>query len=155
MPPMAKGTLTYEIEMLGVKPMKAPPPVPTDVAAPPANATKTANGAFYRQLKKGTGTEKPGPKARLKIEYTGWTTAGRLFDSSIIRGEPAVVQLDRMIRGWTEGLSNMVVGEKIRLWLPPELTFQNEPGNPQGMLVFDLELLEILPPQTTPGPAIR
>jgi peptidylprolyl isomerase len=155
MPPLAKGTLTYEIELLGVKPMKAPPPVPPDVAAPPANATKTANGAFYRRLKKGTGTVKPRGNDRLKIEYTGWTTAGRLFDSSIVRGEPAVVQLDRMIKGWTEGLSNMVAGEKIRLWLPPELTFQNEPGNPQGMLVFDLELVEILPPPSKPGPATR
>jgi peptidylprolyl isomerase len=77
------------------------------------------------------------------VHYTGWTTDGKMFDSSVQRGEPAEFSLDGVIRGWTEGVQMMVRGEKRRLWIPEALAYQGEPGKPAGMLVFDIELLDI------------
>lgn len=151
MPPLASGTLTYEIELLALRAMTPPPPVPKDVAAPPADAKKTARGVFYKQLKPGTGTTTPAGKDRVKVHYTGWTTDGRLFDSSIVRGEVAVMALDRSLVGLADGLGTMTIGSKARLWVPVELAYENAPGAPKGMLVFDVDLLDILPPAPSPA----
>jgi peptidylprolyl isomerase len=125
--------------------MPEPPPVPKDVAAPPKDAKKTEKGVSYKVLKKGTGTEKPGEHAKVKVHYTGWTTDGKMFDSSVTRGKPITFGLDAVIPGWTDGLKTMVVGEKTRFWIPEELAYKGKPGRPQGMLVFDVELIEIDP----------
>jgi peptidylprolyl isomerase len=72
-----------------------------------------------------------------------------MFDSSVLRGEPTEFQVDAVIPGWTEGLQLMVVGEKRRFWIPGTLAYDNievPPGReppPAGMLVFDVELLEV------------
>ena len=76
----------------------------------------------------------------MTVHYTGWTTDGKMFDSSVARGKPATFQLDRVIAGWTEGVQLMVVGEKRRLWIPEALAYKGK-RRPQGMLVFDVELL--------------
>jgi peptidylprolyl isomerase len=73
-----------------------------------------------------------------------WTTEGEIIESSIVRGKPATFRLDQVIRGSTEGLELMVVGEKRRLWIPESLAYAGQPGNPQVMLVFGLELLDII-----------
>ncbi|HUQ06665.1 MAG TPA: FKBP-type peptidyl-prolyl cis-trans isomerase [Kofleriaceae bacterium] len=151
MPPMAKGTLCYELELIALKQTPAPPRPPPDVAAPPASAKKTAKGVFYKELKPGTGTAHPAPTDKVRVHYTGWTTDGRIFDSSIVRGEPTALQVDRALPGWTEALPLMVVGQKMRFWIPVELAFDNQPGQPKGMLVFDMEMIEILPPTPTPA----
>lgn len=151
MPPLASGTLTYEIELLAVRAMTPPPPVPRDVAGPPADAKKTARGVFYKQLKPGAGTATPAPKDRVRVHYTGWTTDGRLFDSSVVRGEAAVMALDRSLVGLADGLGTMTIGSKARLWVPVELAYENAPGAPKGMLVFDVDLLDILPPAPSPA----
>jgi FKBP-type peptidyl-prolyl cis-trans isomerase len=69
-----------------------------------------------------------------------------MFDSSVTRGEPATFGLGQVIKGWTEGLQLMVEGEKTRFWIPAELAYGEKPqgGRPAGMLVFDVELLEIV-----------
>ncbi len=67
-----------------------------------------------------------------------------MFDSSVTRGRPATFPLGGVIAGWTEGVQLMVVGEKRRFWIPEDLAYGGRPGAPQGMLVFDVELLEIL-----------
>ena len=77
------------------------------------------------------------------MHYAGWTTDGKMFDSSIPRGKPSSFPLNRVIPGWTEGVQLMVVGEKTRFWIPEELAYKGKPGRPQGMLVFEIELLEI------------
>ena len=118
---------------------------PPDVAAPPADAQKTASGLAYKVLQKGTGTEHPTATSTVTVHYTGWTTDGKMFDSSVQRGQPAQFPLNRVIPGWTEGLQLMVVGEKTRFWIPVEQAYKNAPGRPAGMLVFDVELLEIGP----------
>src|SRR5207302_1867749 len=79
----------------------------------------------------------------VKVDYTGWTTDGKMFDSSIPRGQPVQFPLGGVIAGWTEGLQLMVVAEKRRFWVPEELAYKGKPGKPQGMLVFDVELLDI------------
>lgn len=119
------------------------PPVPTDVAAPPKDAQKTASGLASKVLVRGKGTEHPTSTSQVTVHYSGWTTDGKLFDSSVVRNEPATFPLDRVIKGWTEGLQLMVVGEKRRFWIPGALAYDNStrPGVPKGMLVFDVELL--------------
>ena len=75
------------------------------------------------------------------MHYTGWTTDGKMFDSSVTRGEPATFPLGNVIKGWTEGLQLMATGEKTRFWIPQELAYKGESA-PYGMLVFDVELLK-------------
>jgi peptidylprolyl isomerase len=120
-------------------------PAPADVKAPPPDATKTASGLASKVIKPGTGKVHPGPTSSVTVHYTGWTTDGTMFDSSVVRNEPATFPLNRVIAGWTEGVQLMVVGETRRLWIPGALAYDNSPrpGAPKGMLVFDVELLAI------------
>src|SRR5436190_22111203 len=87
----------------------APPsiPAPADVAAPPADAQTTADGIASKVLSPGTGTDHPQPGDSVKVSYTGWTTDGKVFDSSVARGKPALLPLDHVIAGWSEGLQRM------------------------------------------------
>ncbi|MBI2395677.1 MAG: FKBP-type peptidyl-prolyl cis-trans isomerase [Deltaproteobacteria bacterium] len=126
-------------------------PAPPDVAAPPADATKTASGLASKVLQPGTGTEHPTADSKVKVHYTGWTTDGKMFDSSVQRGQPMTIPLNGVIAGWTEGLQLMVIGEKRRLWIPQALAYQGKPGRPAGMLVFDVELIDMKKP--IPAPA--
>jgi FKBP-type peptidyl-prolyl cis-trans isomerase len=118
-------------------------PAPDDVAAPPADATATAIGLASRVLQAGTGTTHPGARSKVRVHYSGWTTDGKMFDSSVSRGEPISFGLNQVIPGWTEGVQLMVEGEKRRLWIPEKLAYGGRPGAPAGMLVFDVELIRI------------
>jgi len=120
-----------------------PPTAPPDVAAPPADAIKTPSGLAYKILKPGTGTAHPRKRDYAVVHYSGWTTDGNMFDSSVMRDEPATFALDAVIPGWTEGLQLMTEGEKVRFWIPAKLAYKNQPGMPAGMLVFDIELIKI------------
>jgi len=143
------GMLVFDVELVEIEEQPEPPPppeVPADVAAPPADATKTASGLAYKVLKPGTGAQKPKATDVVEVHYSGWTTDGKMFDSSVTRGKPTSFPLNRVIKGWTEGLQLMVVGEKTRFWIPVELAYENKPGKPAGMLVFDVELLSIKEP---------
>lgn len=144
MPGRPAGMLVFDVELLEIVPAPKPIPAPADVAAPPADAEKTASGLASKVLEKGKGKEHPQATSHVKVHYTGWTTDGKMFDSSVLRGEPAVFPLNRVIAGWTEGVQLMVEGEKRRLWIPQELAYQGRPGAPAGMLVFDVELIEIV-----------
>ena len=114
-------------------------------AAPPANATKTASGIAWIIVKPGTGTIHPKATSTVKVNYTGWKPDGEMFDSSVQRGEPAEFPLNGVIPGWTEGVQLMVLGEKRRFWIPGPLGYDTDPRPdvPKGMLVFDIELLDI------------
>ncbi|MBN2575843.1 MAG: FKBP-type peptidyl-prolyl cis-trans isomerase [Deltaproteobacteria bacterium] len=139
------GTLVFDVELLGITKAPNAPAVPTDVAAVPRNAKKTKSGLAYRVLAKGKGKVHPTADDVVKVHYSGWTTDGKRFDSSVVRGQPAEFPLRGVIKGWTEGVQLMVEGEKTRFWIPGELAYGNAatPGRPHGMLVFDIELLEI------------
>jgi FKBP-type peptidyl-prolyl cis-trans isomerase len=117
-------------------------PAPPDVAAPPADAVRTSSGLASKVLTPGTGTRHPRPNSSVRVHYTGWTTDGKMFDSSVARGEPISFGLDAVITGWTEGLQMMVEGEKRRFWIPAKLAYEGRDG-PQGTLVFDVELIRI------------
>jgi peptidylprolyl isomerase len=137
------GQLTFDVELLEIV---SPPETPKDVAAPPADAKKTASGLAYKVLKKGTGKEHPTATSRVRVHYSGWTKDGKMFDSSVTRGEPTSFGLNQVIPGWTEGVQLMVVGEKTRFWIPGKMAYGDEPkrpGAPSGQLTFDVELLDI------------
>jgi FKBP-type peptidyl-prolyl cis-trans isomerase len=121
------------------------PAVPEDVKAAPASAQKTASGLAYRLLKKGTGAQQPKASDTVTVNYSGWTTDGKMFDSSITRGQPATFKLTQVIPGWTEGVQLMKVGETMRFWIPAALAYgaNPRPGAPAGDLVFDVELISI------------
>ncbi len=135
------GMLVFDVELLSI--VKAPD-VPADVAAAPADAEKTASGLASKVLQAGTGETRPAATSVVEVHYTGWTTDGNMFDSSVVRGQTAKFPLNRVIAGWTEGLQLMVPGEKRRIWIPEELAYQGKPGRPAGMLVFDVELVNIV-----------
>ena len=107
------------------------------------DADGTPEGVFSRVLRKGTGTRNPGPNDTVTVHYSGWTTDGKMFDSSVTRGQPATFKLNEVIPGWTIGVGRMVEGEQRRLWIPEKLAYQGQPGAPAGMLVFDVELIRI------------
>jgi FKBP-type peptidyl-prolyl cis-trans isomerase len=113
----------------------------------------TASGLCYEIIKPGEG---PAPKLTdtVKAHYTGALISGKVFDSSIARGEPVEFPLDQVIPGWTEGLQLIAKGGKIRLYVPPQLAYGDDgrPGiPPASTLVFELEILDIKP--TPPAPA--
>lgn len=134
-----KGMLVFDIELIDI-----PTRPPSDVKAAPSDAKKTASGLAYKTLKQGTGGRHPRANSQVTVHYTGWTTDGRTFDSSVSRGEPATFGLDEVIPGWTEGVQMMVEGEKRRFWIPGRMAYEGAPGRPQGTLVFDIELIRIV-----------
>lgn len=119
---------------------------PYDVAAPPTHAIELADGLAYRVLRQGSGNQHPTLASTITVNYTGWTTDGKKFDSTFNPDgstNPASFPLSKPIQGWQEVLPLMVTGEKIRVWIPGNLAYdnRNRPDAPHGMLVFDIELL--------------
>ena len=151
-PGRPEGMLVFEVELLEVTAMPEPPKAPEDVAAPPADAKKTAKGVSYKVLEAGKGGPKPTPTDKVEVHYSGWTTDGKMFDSSVTRGRTATFPLTAVIAGWTDGLQVMSVGDKVRFWIPEALAYKGQPGKPAGMLVFDVELVSIkAPPAKKPA----
>ena len=117
-------------------------PPPSDVKAPPSDAKKTSSGLAYKVITPGKGTQHPTAQSQVTVHYTGWTTDGKMFDSSVARGKPSSFPLNRVIAGWTEGVQLMVQGEKTRFWIPENLAYRGQRA-PYGLLVFDVELINI------------
>jgi len=111
--------------------------------------TTTPSGLQYLVLRQGAGPRAK-PSQRVRVNYHGTLPDGRVFDSSYERGQPAEFVLDQVIKGWTEGVALMPVGSKYRFWIPSELGY-GPAGTPDGsigpnsVLIFDVELLAILP----------
>ena len=106
----------------------------------------TESGLQYTVLHEGTGSIHPKAKDEVKVNYEGTFIDGRIFDSSIKRGRPAKFGLNNVIKGWTEGLQLMVIGEKVRFFVPAGLGYGNRwTGSipPGSTLIFDVELLAI------------
>ncbi|MGE0039614.1 MAG: FKBP-type peptidyl-prolyl cis-trans isomerase [Vicinamibacterales bacterium] len=127
---------------------------PPDVAAPPADAVRKPSGLIYKVLQPGTGGQHPTAADLVTVHYTGWTPDGRMFDSSVERGEPATFPVNRAIKGWIEGIEDMVPGEKRRLWIPQALAYAGQRGRPQGTIVFDVELIDVMASPETPPPDV-
>ena len=141
------GFVVADLELVAFKAAPPAPAVPEDVAAVPDDAEKTKSGLAFKVLSTGDGAEKPTASDTVKVHYSGWTTDGEMFDSSVTRGEPTQFPLDGVIKGWTEGVQLMLTGEKRRFWIPEDLAYGPAvpgSGRPGGMLVFDIEFLEII-----------
>jgi FKBP-type peptidyl-prolyl cis-trans isomerase len=131
------GMLVFDVELINM-----PNRPPADFKAPPSDAKHTPSGLAYKALSDGVGGRHPKPSNTVTVHYTGWTTDGKMFDSSVTRGQPATFPLDQVIAGWTEGLQLMVEGQKMRFWIPESLAYKGQAA-PYGMLVFDVELIAI------------
>ena len=142
------GDVVMDVELIEVHVALEVPEAPDDVAAAPSDAIKTSSGLRYKVLKPSNSTRTPTRDERVRVHYTGWTPDGNMFDSSIARGEPAVFGVEAVIKGWTEALLLMTVGQQIRVWIPGRLAYGDNPersGVPAGPLVFDVELIDVLP----------
>ncbi|MCC7416356.1 MAG: FKBP-type peptidyl-prolyl cis-trans isomerase [Acidobacteria bacterium] len=131
------GMLVFDVTLLGM-----PNRPPADVAAPPPDAKKTGSGLAYKVLEPGTGAVHPRESSQVTVAYTGWTTDGKMFDSSLLAGGTATFALNQVIKGWTEGVQLMVEGQKARFWIPEKIAYGGKQP-PYGMLVFDVELVKI------------
>ena len=148
MTPQTNSVVAAGIFLFGMVAAAGQIPAPDDVAAAPSGAETTSSGLASKVIQAGTGSAHPSATDQVTVHYTGWLTNGTMFDSSVARGAPATFPLNRVIRGWTEGVQMMVVGEKRRFWIPSDLGYgdRDAPGGqiPAGStLVFDVELLGI------------
>lgn len=122
------------------------PDLKTKFAEAQTQGTKTASGLIKFTITEGSG---PSPKAsdRVEVHYTGWLLDGTKFDSSVDRGQSATFPLGNVIKGWTEGVALMKVGEKATLVIPGELGYGARGSPPRipadATLVFDVELISI------------
>jgi peptidylprolyl isomerase len=137
------GMLVFDVELLEITPAPEMPSVPADLDKAPADAERRPSGLASKVIRPGTGTAHPRASSTVTVHYSGWTTDGKMFDSSVMRGQPSTFPLGDVIPGWTEGVQLMVVGEKRRFWIPQSLAYKGERGMPAGMLVFDIELVAI------------
>lgn len=107
--------------------------------------TELESGLQYKVLKQGSG-EKPDASDTVKVHYHGTLLDGSVFDSSVERGSPSTFPLNRVIKGWIEGIQLMPVGSKWVLYIPPHLAY-GEQGKgsiePNATLIFEVELLGI------------
>jgi peptidylprolyl isomerase/FKBP-type peptidyl-prolyl cis-trans isomerase FklB len=106
----------------------------------------TDSGLQYQIIKQGEG-EKAKLTDQVKVEYVGTLIDGTEFDSTVKRGEPAVFQVNQVIKGWGEALQLMNAGTKLHLVIPSELAYGENGAapkiEPNAVLVFDVELLSI------------
>lgn len=106
----------------------------------------TASGLQYKVLQEGTGDKHPSASSRVEVHYEGKLLDGTVFDSSIERGQSISFGLNQVIKGWTEGVQLMVVGEKTRFFIPAELAYGDRAAgkiSPGSTLIFDVELIKI------------
>lgn len=109
---------------------------------------KTSSGLEYIEVEAGTGAQAVAGKT-VNVHYTGKFQDGKVFDSSIPRGEPLSFQLGRgnVIKGWDEGIALMKVGGKAQLIIPPALAYGERGAGgvipPNATLVFDVELVDV------------
>lgn len=117
-----------------------------------ANAKKPGvvslpSGLQYEIMTKGPGGAKPKATDKVKTHYHGMLTNGNVFDSSVQRGEPISFGLNQVIKGWTEGLQLMSVGDKYRFFIPYDLAYGDRGAGglipPYAALIFEVELLGI------------
>lgn len=111
-----------------------------------ADIQETASGLQYQILHKGDGTVHPTASSVVNVHYHGTLLDGTVFDSSVARNSPISFPLNRVIRGWTQGVQLMTVGDKFKFFIPSRLAYGNSPAGaiePGSLLIFEVELLAI------------
>ncbi|KAG8343349.1 putative FKBP-type peptidylprolyl cis-trans isomerase [Trypanosoma vivax] len=110
-------------------------------------AITLSSGLVVQVLARGTGTQAAGPNDSCEVHYTGTLRDGSVFDSSRDRGQPATFTPQQVIKAWTEALQLMRVGDRWKIYVPPELGYGAHGAGPKipphSALVFDMELLSI------------
>jgi len=135
--------LTFDLELLSI--LKAPP-TPADLAQPPNGAARTASGLAYHILQNGTGKVHPSTTSTVRLNFSGWKSDGKMFETTVMANHPAVISVATAPQGWRDALCSMVVGEKTRFWIPAARAFGEKPANrfdPAGDLVYEFELLSV------------
>jgi len=141
--PPPEVDLTVDLELIRI--LKAPS-APADLQSPPPTALRTASGVMLQVLQPGTGNKHPAMSSRVTLRYSGWTAGGKLFESTEMSGHPAAFLVGTTLPGWREALPRMVVGEKVRVWIPAALAYGEHPIErhaPAGNLVYDIELVAL------------
>lgn len=142
-PTQPLGMLVFDVKLDDFEKVPEPPRAPKDVARIPNDAQKSDSGLAWRVLEKGVGTEHPIDTSVVEMNYTMWTADGEVVDSTTLRGSPDTVGISRLVPGWTEGMKLMVEGERRLLWIPEKLAYQGAPHRPKGMVVVDVQLVQI------------
>jgi peptidylprolyl isomerase len=137
------GTLVFDVELVSFDKAPPVPEAPKDVGRIPPDATRSDSGLAWRVLNEGVGTDKPIETSVVEISYTLWTADGEAVESSVLRGGTDTVGISRLVPGWTEGMEQMVEGERRIFWIPEDLAYQGDPHRPEGMLVVDVTLVQI------------
>ena len=137
-----KGASIFELELVAIKRL---PEAPANLSMPPANGQRTPSGAITETVQAGTGEEYPGPHSKVLVNYIGWTTDGKVFDSSHHRVRPTAFPLDQVMPAFAEAVQLMVAGEKRRVWIPGPVARGNWVNSPKGMLIFEIDLIRLLP----------
>jgi len=134
------------LESLG---LEAEQPVDIPGALVYGDPSQSQSGLEWWVIEGGNGNGiNPIPTDKVMVHYTGWLENGTKFDSSVDRGEPVTFPLNRVIRGWTEGVGIMNVGDKFKLRIPSDLGYGTRGGRtipPNATLIFDVELIDINP----------
>jgi peptidylprolyl isomerase len=135
--------LTFDLELVRI--MKVPS-APADLKSPPQDAISLPSGLTLRVLERGIGKNHPSASSLVSMHYSAWTSAGKLFETTVTSGQPGTFPVGGLLPGWREGVMRMVVGEKTRFWIPAPLAYGEKPAGrklPAGSMVFDVELLAI------------
>ena len=110
------------------------------------DVVETASGLQYQTLERGKGTEHPTANSKVTVHYHGTLLDGTVFDSSVDRDKPISFGLNQVIRGWTEGVQLMVVGDKFKFFIPSSLGYGDKAAGkiaPGSLLIFEVTLLKI------------
>jgi FKBP-type peptidyl-prolyl cis-trans isomerase len=132
--------LTYDLLLVQI--IKAPE-LPRDLKSPPTAARKLASGVTVQLLSGKTSGTEPVATSRVELRLAGWTASGKLFESTGTDRPPAQYAIRELIPGLREGVQQLSVGERARVWIPASLAYGKKPrrGQPAGDLVYDVELV--------------
>jgi peptidylprolyl isomerase len=142
-------TLVFDVELVEI----IPPPPESPTAVEESEFLETDSGVQYYDFEEGSGAVAEDGQI-VTVHFTGWLEDGEMFDSSFLRGQPIAIILGsgQVIPGWEDGMINMKVGGTRQIIIPPELAFGEEGAGggiipPNVTLIFEVELVDVSPPQ--------
>lgn len=140
-PGFPPGDLIYDLELVEI--LDTPARL-ASAAHIPSDARESRDGLAYTFVSRGSGGARPTLIDEVRVSFTAWDEDDELVDSTDLRGRPLTIPLAQAITGWQKALPLMAVGDRALFWLPERLTYQGSPGAPQGTLLFDIQLLEVI-----------